>query len=1111
MSAPVRLRQADAEARRRAVTSYDRNLVIVAGAGTGKTSLLVERILNQTIERDLALEALAAITFTEKAALEMRDRFEAGLVRLAALAHATTDRVLDEKIEADRAFLYLAGRLGTEEIERRARRALAELPRATLSTIHSFCASILRAHPVESGVDSNFTVDEGLTLAALRGELWQEFLEGEHGPEGSQHAEWSALLRALDLREVEALAFRLADFSVPVLPAAQAQPDAVAVLTQRIGAIRGRIDALIAEAGEPQEGPESYLHAARSLLEQLESGGLSRFREALTSAVYRSSRGYKSLLDGGPPEAKAHPQATQCAKDVQALLEALLSIDEDLVARAVSLVTPFVERARDEARRRGVLSFDALLCLTRDLLAHHRHVRRKLARRFRALLVDEFQDTDPLQYEIVFFLAEEPRAPQTDDPFTTQLEPGKLFIVGDPKQSIYRFRRADISAYHQAVARVQACGGERLALTTSWRALPELLDPLNPLFESLLKPKTEIDREVEPDFERMESGRDAAGDGPRVELWTVGAAGRLQAAERARRAEGEVIADWIAREHEHGRLAYGEVAILFRALSQVHLYTRPLRERGIPFSLESRHDPLEHPEGLELHALLRAIANPNDAPAVLGVLRSPLGATPDAELLRFARSVPAPWCYVAVTPDSRLFPNVARSFERLRRWHERALTQPPDELLLWLLEETPFLVLHAAAEDGPHRVAVLRALTDRLAEIARADPGHSLASLLPWLESENALPPARVEEGKVRILSVHGAKGLEFPTIIVPDLGRKPGGEDARGTRGVRVAWLPVRRLLAVSTDAGRSASWLHHSWEEGRHALAEHKRLFYVACTRARERLILVHAPRQDRNRQAWVGFLSVWGYPETGLGEDRALVQAPAVLHRVLEPKASPVAAEISRPAEDWAGAVRHTRAVAAEASRRARPRFQSPSGLREDEDAAQEAAGDAPASRGRADLARLLGLAVHEALEHWDFRDRHGLTARLESALVHVSRDTAIDHDALRREAMRVLEGLLGSELPAYLASREVLGRELPLLFQDAEGRAWSGTLDLLYRDPDGRIVVADYKTDREPGPETSERYRQQLEVYARGIALAFPEAPPPAQELLYVRTGERVRIG
>ncbi len=150
------------------------------------------------------------------------------------------------------------------------------------------------------------------------------------------------------------------------------------------------------------------------------------------------------------------------------------------------------------------------------------------------------------------------------------------------------------------------------------------------------------------------------------------------------------------------------------------------------------------------------------------------------------------------------------------------------------------------------------------------------------------------------------------------------------------------------------------------------------------------------------------------------------------------------------------------------------------------------------------------MHEALERWDFRDRDGIAAQLDSALVHVSRDAAVELEALRREAKEVLQGLLGIELPAYLACMVVLCRYLPVLFRDAQGRSWSGTLDLLYREPDGRLVVADYKTDREPGPETHARYQEQLEVYARGIALAFPEAPPPARELLYVRAGERVRL-
>ena len=353
---------------------------------------------------------------------------------------------------------------------------------------------------------------------------------------------------------------------------------------------------------------------------------------------------------------------------------------------------------------------------------------------------------------------------------------------------------------------------------------------------------------------------------------------------------------------------------------------------------------------------------------------------------------------------------------------------------------------------------------------------------------------------------------MEFPTVILPDLGRGPGGDDPRRRRGTRVAWLPGRRALAISTDAAHSASWVHHTWEEQRHAWAEHKRLFYVACTRAEERLILVHAPRRRSHRQAWVGFLSPWGYPDSGLSEDGDLVQAPAVVHRVVEAEMATRMAEVSREEKNWLGAARRTQAIVEAATERAVPPVQSPSGLREEDAAAREAADgeEEHAPSVSADLARLVGLAVHEALERWNFRDPGVLAAQLEAAVARVSRDAALDPEAVQTGVRAVIDGLLTSELPAYLASSQILGRELPLLFEDGDGRAWSGTLDLLYRDPDGRLVVADYKTDHEPGPETTERYRGQLEIYARGVALAFPEAPPPAKELLYVRTGQRVRL-
>ena len=229
--------------------------------------------------------------------------------------------------------------------------------------------------------------------------------------------------------------------------------------------------------------------------------------------------------------------------------------------------------------------------------------------------------------------------------------------------------------------------------------------------------------------------------------------------------------------------------------------------------------------------------------------------------------------------------------------------------------------------------------------------------------------------------------------------------------------------------------------------------------------------------------------------------------IAHREIDPAPAPSPAEPDRPLRDWLSLAARTRAVAAQASAQAVRPFCAPSGVREDEDARRNN-DDEHASPRAGDAARYVGIAVHDALERWDFGSAEGLWLELEAAILRACPDETENVDAVRDDARAVVQRFLASELPAHLASAQVLGRELPLLYRDDEGQTWSASIDLLYRDPDGRLVIADYKTDRQPDPDA---HREQLEHYARGIQLAFPDEAPPAQELLFLRTGARARLG
>ena len=1098
--------------RRCAATVFDRNLVVVAGAGTGKTALLVERALNLVAGAEIPIDQVAAITFTEKAAAELRERLARGLDELQSLASENAAiEAAGRNTEAGRAYAWLRQEAGVAAgaIAARALAALLGLDSASVSTLHAFCSEILKRHPREAGVDPAFQVDEGPTFRSLFEEEWERFLQDELGPGAPRPEVWRRALGiggALDA--VRALGSVLASFRLPWDPVQEPAYRTASprdLLGEEVALLLGRIATIRRGATGMNRNMEIFLDLSARCLQAFLDGGPA----ALASVGGEWS--LQEYLDKGIPAPGKNlagcpaAEVEEVAGQARRLAVALTRAGEETIAALVEAAAPLARRARERLLAAGYVSFDGLLRLTRDLLARNPDIRRELGARHRAILVDEFQDTDPLQYQILFFLAEEDGAP-AGDPYEARIAPGRLFIVGDPKQSIYRFRGADIEAYRRAVDRITACGGRRLTLNNSFRSPAGIVTPINTLFESWMG--REITDE-QPAYEPIVAASEWEGDGrPLIAIWSVAAAGNV---EERRRAEGEAIAAWIA-ENLDRREATGEplpcrhVALLFRALTSVSVYTQALRSAGLPFVVEGGKNFYERPEVGDLIAFLRAAANPNDGAELLAVLRGPLGGVEDAELAAFVTAggrlgTPGPG-----GPDRSRFPGVHRPLEFIETFRSGMRGRSPDDIIRSALRETPLLALHASQFEGAQRVANLRKLAARAEDLARR--GLSLEETLGAIEEE--FQEAR-EEGEspladetvdaVRILSVHKAKGLEFPVVIVPDVGRGPGGG---GRSGTDAAWVqgPGSGSLAVCLDDGTTnAAWIRHARSARRHEEAEEKRVLYVACTRAKRRLVLVNS--NDRRQAPWRDALASLGYSIAEGFPDGGLLPGGLVEHRLIQGVSlRPDASRAVIDAKWKEAALAFERAAAVVAS--TRPPLRSPAAAAEP---GPTGAGAGPPGGG----------GVQWAVERWDLKPPGSLgdlaRAALAALLAEAESDAAPPDLRSRAEAEtgRIVDEILRSPLPARLSSLSILGREVPLLFRDGQGVTWSGVCDLVYRDEDGGIVVADYKTERleEEPRSAAERYRAQMLVYVEALRRALP-AETVRGEIIFVRPGISVAL-
>ena len=757
---------ADEQQRRLATTTFDRNVVVTAGAGTGKTTLLVERCVNLLMREPgpVQMTELVALTFTNKAADEMKARLRD---RLEALAGHGID---SEPGEADALRERYAVTL--EDVRDRAGKALQHLERAQIGTIHSFAGSLLRLYPLEAGLDPQFREDDGNRLRRRFDAGWGLWLDEELSGAGPRTAEWKRLLSRFPLERLRALALALCAENVDLDGLEPAAPpvDADGAIEKWLGELDETAADLIARYPK-QRKVERALAVAQKVIRSTRAGGASVDDDELR------------LLRGLSPPQDWTPEDFDAARDLVRDARALARVDAGEAGRLCALLAPFARRFREDFARGGLVTFDGLLVRARDLLRDHPRIREELKARFKAVLVDEFQDSDPLQYEILLWLCEE-RSRRAANWRDIRLAAGKLFVVGDPKQSIYGFRGADMAAYLKVVKEtIEAQEGREYRLTANFRSDPRILDVVNGAFERLIREQPGL----QPGYIPLQPGLDSAEpDRSPVRVRRVTAPDGALSAEAARRVEAESLARWLDEEvlgrtvfdHRTGgqvRMEPGHVAFLMRALSNVQVYLEALRRRGIGYVVEGERDFYAAQVVVDAVNLLRAVDNPHDRLALVGVLRSPVGGYDDAEIFALDRQRLLDYRSASDERWVDLPGSVMDLYQRLLRLHREVRFLEAGKAVERVFKALPLSVLAASGTSGEQAVANLEKVR-LVAREAGADGSGTLKDVVAELErrvrdeedeSENAMEEETPDA--VRIMSIHRAKGLEFPVVVLPD------------------------------------------------------------------------------------------------------------------------------------------------------------------------------------------------------------------------------------------------------------------------------------------------------------------------------------------------------
>ncbi|MFT7626235.1 MAG: ATP-dependent helicase/nuclease subunit A, partial [Myxococcota bacterium] len=848
MSTPI-----DQDARTRAWQTFDQSVDVTAGAGTGKTRVLVDRYLAWVLARGWAwperatatsvVGSILAITFTEKAAGEMQERIGRSLrAMLGEPVASLSDFESDYVKRLAESFQEFFG-ISAETLAVRAKAVLEQSHRMEVSTIHAFASRVLRSWPLEAGVHPGFEVDvEGVLRRKL---VRKAFVDATHaGLLGDEGPRWARAVSTFgEDRLLDLICAWLDTGSAGNLPA---PPDLHAARTDCLALDRslGQIAHLV--KGGSAKKMERVRRGLKTAARALELPTLATDpRGTLVGEQREAVDGLNKDLKGFPPATMARllPDSAGFAAAVERVRDTLtetLEADPAAFAEVAELYGPVLEAAQQAVLSEGLLSFDDLLGLTERVLTTQDGVAASLAERYGQLLVDEFQDTNPQQCRIL-------------DAVAKQDDRARLFVVGDPKQSIYAFRQADLAAYESFCATLDL----RLILRANFRSQKTLVEALNRGFDTLFI----AEPGVQPGPQALEPTRDPR-DEVAVHVWDAGPAakGQKRNAEEAREVEASAICRAIlARVRAEAEAAgvqstspgWSRFAVLSRVQSEAAVTVRILEEAGIPCVVTGDKEFYRRQEVLDVVNLLRVILDPADALAWIGLLRCPLGAVPDRCLIDLAQAgfFAGDGQRDAVRAAEALAPDRARDLRRvgvlvqtLEGLRVGLLDGPIDLWLEELLTRLPIPDLHATQYLGERKAANVLRVLESFCEAAVL----GAVPLREWLEdvaqrlvgrqdeSESALADETTDA--VRVMSIHASKGLQFAHVFVPRLDWRKGGgaNDEISLQQTPAGW--VIRGAGRSTWGGAAARRAAATTEQ-----AETLRLLYVACTRAEETLSLV------------------------------------------------------------------------------------------------------------------------------------------------------------------------------------------------------------------------------------------------------------------------------
>jgi ATP-dependent helicase/nuclease subunit A len=824
----------DQPARDKIINDLHTNFLVEAGAGSGKTKSLVDRMVNLIYTGTCEIHELVAITFTRKAADELKVRFQTVLEKTWK----------EEQKEPEKT------RLAT---------ALQNIERCFLGTVHSFCAKLLRERPIEAGIDLSFSELEEEADLELLEEAWQNHLHllQEEKPEELQKiADLGIVVDGLfqclrDMKEYPDV-----EWITSMIP----KPDLKAPY-------RSFID-LVQEAAKsiPEDEPDKgYDVLQRAILFACnKEKHMNEHSEKELIKIYEAfNKNLKPTLNRWNTKEDAKFYFEKISSDFEGSIQPLIKEWKEYCHPIIVSFLRGALKIYEEIKvERSLLNFQDLLLAATGLLKKNPLVRQYFQEKYRFLLIDEYQDTDPIQAELMFYLVSENI---TEQVWTKcRPRPGSLFIVGDPKQAIYRFRRADIDTYNRVKQLMEEHGGEVLQLTMNFRTLDSITTKLNGIFKNNL-PETETIYQAA--YRPLNSYHKDDGNGfTGIKTLVVPSEYSLKDVVVAKDAEN--IASAIKRLTEDGYHPK-DFMVLTRYTEGISVYAKAIGDVGIPVSISGEIIIGEIKEFRELAVLLRVFTDPTDEVSLIGILRGMFFGISDDELYQW-KIAGGRFSIYANAPEManlELKEKFLLALTRLQTYQKWIRSLPPTAAIEKIIEDIGFYLL--LLQHGHHKRAykglmqIIEAL--RKQELQGKTNFKQAANLLNEMVNEKTVV-ANLEEDAdaVRVMNVHKAKGLEAPIVFLAHPIKKV-SPDSFLSKHIKREDYSSKGYFSFSIKTGMTKKeiaypreWEKYRMEELNYLSEEEVRILYVAATRA-EKALIISTSAKSNNKNPWVTLLEI------------------------------------------------------------------------------------------------------------------------------------------------------------------------------------------------------------------------------------------------------------